>query len=76
MMVKSFFFGKINQIKSGKSGQTALDMDEQPLLQGASNNGLTSRVEECPVTPTAELVPNQLHMSGIGGGEPYTLMPC
>ena len=44
-------------------------MDEQPLLQGTSNDVLIPQAEERPVTPTAELVPNQLHMSGIGGGE-------
>ena len=71
-----FFFCSEDKSSEICSGQTALDMDDQPLLQGTSNDDLTSRAEECPMTPTAELVPNQLHMSGIGGGECNPVLWC
>ena len=45
------------------------ERDGSRLLQGTSNEDATAPAEELPVIPTAELVPNQLHMSGIGGGE-------
>mmetsp|Transcript_47108 Transcript_47108/g.112291 ORF Transcript_47108/g.112291 Transcript_47108/m.112291 type:complete len:284 (+) Transcript_47108:150-1001(+) len=41
------------------------DMDKSPFLQGRENDRTNARMEESMI-PTAELVPNQLHMRGGG----------
>lgn len=50
------------------------DMDKSPFLQGRENDRTNARMEESMI-PTAELVPNQLHMRGGGECRCLSLLP-